>query len=291
MSTPARARRAVIAGCARDCGPHLDAVLANLDRIAASCAQWRAVIIENDSKDQTKAVLASWARGRPEAVIVGMDGLAAEPARTRRLERARNTYVELIRSDAALRDFDYLVVMDMDEINAAEIPAEAIERAFEFLEADPTRAGVFANQAGPYYDMWALRHPERCPGDVWEEVCDYALGRGASDEEAFQATFGRRMFTLEPDAQPLEVDSAFGGLGIYRLQSVLRNPNPYLGYKVKILSSGGRRQIARWQCCEHVHFHRGLRQLGGRLHVLPWLINADTRGLRFPASAYRSMLF
>jgi len=265
-------------------------VLSNIDRLAPFFNEWHGLFIENDSRDQTKVVLSEWARARPSVHVVNMDGVIAAPVRSLRLEHARNTCIELIRSDPQLRRCDYLVLMDMDDVNARGPARDAFERALSFLAQDPSHAAVFANQAGIYYDMWALRHPQLCPGDVWEEVCDLALSGGMTDQQAFEATFAKRIFSLAQDAEPLEVDSAFGGLGIYRMDGVLRNPNPYLGSKVKVITHAGRRHIARWQCCEHVHFHRGLRQMGGRLYVLPWLINADTRGVQFPASGFRALL-
>ena len=89
----------------------------------------------------------------------------------------------------------------------------------------------------------------------------------------------------------MEVHSAFGGLGIYRMAAVIANPNPYLGEKVKAAEQDGQFHFVRWQTCEHVHFHQGLRSQGGHLFVLPWLINLETGVLDFPPSAWRSMVF
>jgi hypothetical protein len=284
--------RAVFAGCARDCASHLPAVLANIERISERFADAACLFIENDSRDATKQILATWSGQRQKAEVICLDGLGNEPARTRRLEFARNCYVEAIRADPQLRAFDLLFILDLDEINSAALDLEAIERAVAFLLEDPERVGVFANQRGIYYDMWALRHPERCPGDIWEDVLDDVLTRQVQDAVAFDSTFRPRIFELpEASAQPMEVDSAFGGLGIYRLQAVLQNPSPYLGYKVKMVSRAGQRRLLRWQTCEHVHFNSGLRLRGGRLFVLPWLVNYDTRGGQFGVSTYRSMLF
>jgi hypothetical protein len=152
-----------------------------------------------------------------------------------------------------------------------------------FLDDDCERAGVFANSGGAYFDLWALRHPELCPGDVWEELADYAIANRVGDTEAYEHTLAKRVFTLAADAPPLEVDSAFGGLGIYKLSHVLANPAPYAGAKLK--------ENLGWQVCEHVAFHAGLRAQGGRLFVLPWLINCSIASTVFPAAAWRSFLF
>ena len=80
-------------------------------------------------------------------------------------------------------------------------------------------------------------------------------------------------------------------LGIYRMQAVLANPAAYSGEAVKVWGSMDQPQVARWQRCEHVSFHLGLRQQGGRLLVLPDLINADASGAAYPADGFRGLSF
>ena len=285
--------RVVIAGCARSCAPHLPAALANLERLASMFRESFTVVVENDSNDRTKPILEAWGSGRAGHTALCLDGLAErEPVRTRRLEFARNVYVQAILGDPCLAACEYLIVIDMDDAASRPINPDELYKALEFLRSRPQAAAVFPNQRGPYRDLWALRHPQKCPDDVWEEVCDRAQRLGVDDAAAFAATFQTRLFSLPVDAPPLEVDSAFGGFGLYKLAYVARNPNPYLGYKPKLLrQADGSLEVKRWQTCEHVHFHRGIRSLGGQLFVLPWLVNRDTADLAFPPSAWRRMLF
>lgn len=285
-------KRAVFAGCAKNCATFLPPVLANIERMSTLFAETGYVFVENDSTDETKQVLASWGNGRTNYFGICLDGLdRAEAVRTRRLELARNACIQMIVGNTALASFDYVILIDLDEVNAATFDLSAVRRAIEFLDEHEAAAAVFANQLGTYYDMWALRHAQMCPADVWEEVLDYAVAHGVDDEQAFAATFGRRLFSLPPDSPPVAVDSAFGGFGIYKLAFVARNPNPYLGYKVKLLRRSGTYECRRLQMCEHVHFHRGLRAIGGELFILPWLINRESGTVSFPPSAYRGLLF
>src|SRR5262245_26517750 len=137
--------RAVFVGCARDCSLHLPAVLANIERMAARFADSAYVFIENDSKDATKQLLAEWVRRRRNASVLSLDGLGSEPVRTRRLELARNCYVEAIRADPGLRGFDVILVLDLDDVNSSVLNPEALERALSFLTAERERVAVFAN--------------------------------------------------------------------------------------------------------------------------------------------------
>jgi glycosyltransferase involved in cell wall biosynthesis len=290
-------KTAVFVGLARDCAATVPQVLGNISRMSRLFAESAFIFVENDSRDSTKTEIRRWCQDKPNARLISLDGLAAScPIRTIRLETARNHYLSLIRSD--FRAHDFLFVLDCDEVNAAPIDLHMVTRAVEFLAGEPDRAGVFGNAKGNYYDLWALRHPVLCPGDVWEEACDYALKYGVPDDEAFRQTFSKRIFKIAPDtAAPLEVDSAFGGLGIYNVPSVLRNTRHYVGHKRKSVrlpapqaNGGGVRELG-WQCCEHVSFNAGFRELGQKLFVLPYLVNCETPDIQFSPSFWRSALF
>jgi len=285
-------KRVVFVGAAQNCAANLPAVLANIDKMASLFSEAAFIFIENDSVDQTKQVMWSWGRSKARFQFINMDGLNAIPVRTLRLEMARNVCVEAIRATPALHAFDLVCILDMDDANARPIEVQALGSAIDFLGADSSRAAVFANQLGTYYDIWAFRHPQLCPHDVWESVLDYAQTNGVSDDVAFGETFAKCVRSFAPNGEPIEVDSAFGGLGIYKMQFVLNNHNPYLGSKVKVRAeAAGKLRIFRMQVCEHVHFNRGMAKQGGKLFVMPSLINAENNGMSFPSSAYRRMVF
>ena len=284
--------RIVVVGIARDAEPHLPAVLSNMERISSLAGDCGFVVLENDSTDRTKEIILRWGACRRNFVFLNKDGLGKVAARTVRLETARNAYVDLLRSHEVFRGFDYAVLMDMDDANVYPIDAERIVDALEFLSGDERHAAVFANQIGYYYDLWALRHPTLCPGDIWEEVSDHVRLHGVSDDYAFDMKFAPRMASFPVDAQRIPVDSAFGGLGIYRLRYILENPHRYLGSKEKVTTSvDGRSTTWRIQTCEHVHFHAGIRSQGGELFIDPALVNGAYAGnLAVNKSAFRGMI-
>jgi hypothetical protein len=117
------------------------------------------------------------------------------------------------------------------------------------------------------------------------------MAHGVTDEEAFIKTFEKRIFQLLPSAPPLEVISAFGGLGIYKVASILRNERNYVGYKNKFITGAE----VGWQCCEHVSFNAGFRERGEKLFVIPELVNSQYRfalsDCSRVSSFWRSLLF
>jgi hypothetical protein len=266
-------------------------------RLFKECAY---IFVENDSRDATKEKLRSWCASRPAARIISLDGLARDCfERTVRLERARNAYLEIVKSE--YKNFDYMFVLDCDDVSAQTIENEVIIKAIGFLESEPHSAAAFANSKGHYYDLWALRQNALCPNDVWEELCDLVLSSGASENEAYAAAFGKKIFQFDSKADPIEVESAFGGLGIYKIKSILRNESAYVGSKKKLIPSRfvynnavhGNTEVG-WQQCEHVSFNLGFKKNNEKLFILPYLINCttlDVANTRHPASAWRGMLF
>lgn len=291
-------KKAVFAGCARGCSNVIQDVLQNISRMAELFEQSAFVFAENDSKDDTKLQLQRWCQNRQNSRVLSLDGLAtAVPIRTIRIATARNHLISLIRRD--FHSFDFLFVLDCDDVNAGNIDVVRVKNALDFLQEDSGCAGVFANQVGTYYDLWALRHPVLCPSDIWEDVCDYAASHWVPDKQAFENTFLKRVFALPTSAPPLEVDSAFGGLGIYKVESVLKNAKDYIGYKKKIISPRMANWLGTgagefgWQVCDHISFNSGFRESGQTLYVLPYLTNrgAPSGTPTSFASVWRTMLF
>lgn len=250
-------RSIVFAGCARDCEPYLALVLENCERLATTADRAFFVFAENDSADATKAILNSWAAARDNVKILNFDGLDAHISkRTERIAFVRNRILETVR-ELNLDDFDTLCMMDCDEVNAKEIAPADFEAAADFLFSSPDHSGVFAVSDPIYYDIYALRHPQWSPGDCWKAF------RQAPQErrpEVFQALVCDRQIPIDRHQAPIEVDSAFGGLALYRLSHALCAR--YVG-----LDSDGD------ETCEHVAFNVDVREQGGKLYVLPQLRN------------------
>jgi len=289
---PGRPEKVVIAGCVRDAARFLPRVLKHVERMADLFTDAACIFVENDSRDETKPMLRHWSESKRDVDILTIDGLAQIAPRTQRLEIARNTYIERIRADSRLSSYDLLILLDLDDVSTTPLDMGAFSGAIDFLQTASDHAAIFANSKGIHYDLWALRHGRLCPGDVWEAVWDYVEAHGVADDVAFSHVFGKYRVTFPPSHPPVEVESAFGGLGVYKLSYALRNPNPYQGYKMKVYRDRDQAwRIVRWQRCEHVHFNQGIRALGGRLFIVPNLINFDSSKFPFPPWTWRAMIF
>jgi hypothetical protein len=251
-------RRAVVVGCARDCERYLPAALQKCERIASVYGQVEFVFVENDSADKTKAMLKAWLASGHQGRLIELDGLAARNMmRTDRIAAARNAYLDEIRN-SELREFDHLVTLDMDAVNARAIDLEAFRAAVEFLDSAPETAGVFASATPVYYDIWALRQETWCPTDCWTEIEDrpWWMSKRAAGYKYIYA----RQFAIPCDAPPIRVSSAFGGLGVYKMTFALEG------------NYCGRHDDGR-MACEHVAFNEAIGQKGGVLYIFPRLQN------------------
>lgn len=211
-------------------------------------------LVESGSTDASEAVLEIYANRFENFTF---QHLVHEKAfsRTENMANARNAYLNYLRTDSRLDKYDYVIMADFNNLNN-KLNAEAVESIFDNDSWDV----VTANQSGRYYDAWALRHPLWSPNDCWEQ---HAFFRRYSKfpESAITFSMRSRMLRIPVDSEWIEVDSAFGGLAIYK-SSVLKSNAFYVG-----VTSEGKR------VCEHVPFHSVLRSHGARIFINPALIN------------------
>jgi glycosyltransferase involved in cell wall biosynthesis len=283
--------RVVFGGVAFNCADHLEKVLENIKHYASNFKEAAFVFVENDSTDGTKEILDRWKSSQSTCTVLTLDGISSIKQRTVRLEIVRNACLEFIRTDTLLNQYDYIMLTDMDDIGSYTVSADQILESVEFLETSADHAAVFANQEGAYYDLWALRHPSICPEDVWEQMLDRVMISGESEEAAYEATFKDKIFKLPKEAGLVEVESAFGGFGVYKRSFATSRGLCYVGSKVKIIRCLDGVVVRRIQTCEHVHFHAGIRKLGGRLFINPKLINRGDVSYGLNKSTWQTLLF
>lgn len=243
-------------GLARNLGGILPSSIAGIEQTARHFRDWRAVIVENDSTDGTKDILRRWATDNPLHVIVQMSDngrphLAGfERARTEAMADYRNRCRELVRQHCP--DADYVIAVDLDcwggwslhgVLNGIgwhdRIPKAACMASTSLFK----HQGMLIDGKAPWahYDNWAYR---------W-------IGWAPRMGPWF--TF----WLPPPGAPPIEVNSAFGGLAIYKTQPYLESE--YTG-----------------EDCEHVPFHAKMHKQGWAIFLNPaqrcvmsWLVEAE----------------
>jgi len=248
----------VIIGCAKNIAPHLTKLIKSLDSIRALWASAAVIIAENGSTDGTKAILASYGK-RPQTHILTLD-TEANPiqSRTERLAFIRNHMMDFIHSHTTYSTYDYILAVDLDGVLDGFKPS-CLEAAFKSSNWD----ALFANTTGGYYDIWALR----CKAmgfnhDCWDLVRHLMIQ--GYDREVAKAVCIKPYQTALPSTPAfLEVQSAFGGLGLYRLAKTKGCRYDGLTRACSCQSVSEFLTPCAPECCEHVAFHRDMIEKHG----------------------------
>ncbi len=245
----------LIAGLIRDGAASLDREVRQLLAATAGFHRVQVLLIESDSTDDTLATLTGMARRAEHIQFLSLGQLEPSlPQRTARLAHCRNAYIEAVRTDPRYRDVDYVLVSDLDGMNGL-LDSAALHSCFQVQEAWDV---LTANQGGPYYDIWALRHPDWSPDD-----CLRLLSRLEplfGHEVARDIAVYSRQVRIPRTSPPIAVQSAFGGLALYTREALLSG-----GYEG--LDPEG------FEVCEHVPHHARICAAGHRIFINPQLIN------------------
>ena len=280
----------VVVGCCRDVEKTFEGIYQTINQLQEFGYSLYFVICENGSEDSTKALLQGFDRSSSMFTWLELEPLNEIVERTVRLEHSRNIYLEYIRNHPVLSLSEFMLVVDWDDVNQSFFDINGILEAFDFLNSNSSHAAVCANQQPKYYDLWALRSSSFCQGDMFLDLAQRVFWAQTLDESVIESSlFGKmRDFSLPASSTYIEVESAFGGLGIYKMSSVLESASRYLGSEiVSFKNSNGQSFFAVAQVCEHVRFHGDIRRNGGRIFVKTDLINMPKCGIE--ASPYTVM--
>jgi hypothetical protein len=275
---------AVFALLVRDSATALAAEIPFVEQTAERFARHRVLVVEEDSVDGTKTVLADWAsRNANVALLSSTNAVPIPPAkasgvmgsgRFQRLAALRNVYLDELHTPA-VRSMEFLVVADGDLALGWDL--DGIAHSFGMLAGAPDGAGPVegsggegcAEGGGEGVDRpggqplsW-LAYRQRERNLPWDAVC--SNGRAVDQQNRFFDTLAfRSLYFNRGNWQghehvahaladpPEEVHSCFGGLAIYRKSAI-----------------GSCRYSAGKGDCEHVLFNQCLRQHGKTLVFNP----------------------
>ena len=257
LAVARRSRLAVLA-IARTAMPHLTNTLALVDETMATFAGASMYVYENDSADDTAAVLDDFASSRPGVVVEHgetgePDTRGFEPDRTARLARCRNRCLDWLAGNAA--DHPYTLVLDLDPhggfspqgiLNSLGWIAEYLGRQWQSSAVGGMASfSLFCHRNADgsvgiaHYDAYAMRL------NWWEDRRDAAGG-----------VKWAHMLMPPVGSPPIPMNSAFGGACLYRTPALLSSR--YSGVGV----DGG-------PDCEHVALHRVMRSAGYQMYLNP----------------------
>lgn len=242
-----------IVGTVRDVANIISQEIAIVERAFQKFGLLNIFLVESDSRDKTLKTLQELKETKLNFEYVSLGNLQSElPNRYERIAYCREQYLNYVREKSD--NIDYVVVVDLDGMNLS-LSEDSVGNAFS--QSDNWDA-IFANQRGRYYDIGALRHRYWSPNDCFS-VMHWASSI-TTNESARLLAIQSRMIKIDESAGLIPVESAFGGLAIYRVTVFIQSS--YIG-----LDENSNPQL------DHVAFNLRLSKRGFRLFIDSQLIN------------------
>jgi hypothetical protein len=221
----------VIAGLARSIASILPATMLRMELLGKTFVDYQILVYENDSNDETPAMLREWASSNHRVSVVSenLGAPASQPirclSRADRMAYYRSQCQNLIRASYSSASYVILVDMDLEGGWSPDgVASTFAEESWDFVGSNGIvfrRRGWRVN-AIAQYDAWAYRENLDFEPLTTKHVNTLIYQRG----EPF-----------------VPLPSCFGGLGVYRMDAYLAGE--YRGGDI-----------------EHVSFHRSMRERG-----------------------------
>jgi hypothetical protein len=236
----------IFAGPCKNIEKYVKKNLDNIDRCGQKFNSYKVIIYENDSSDNTRKLLEE---NKKDNYIYIYENNITEPLRCMRIANGRNKIIEKVHEINNDNKYDFLIMLDLDDVNESGKFIDSIETCFKNMDWDV----LAGNQSDRYYDIWAFRKKGLLDWDCWKEY-GKAVKNGMSDQEAKHKYVFGILSKFEPSGF-IEVDSAFGGIAIYKLKTLPKNCRYRGNY------DDGTEQI------EHVPFHNCIKNAGGKIFI------------------------
>lgn len=195
----------IICGLTKDDASILPLTIRRIEKTGRCFSDYRVIVYENDSHDNTLDILKNWEAVNPKVKIIAESIQGTEVrqwSRTEKLAHFRNRYLRLIRESSQYSGFDFVIVADMDLKGGWS--NDGIATSFARSDWDI----VAANSIGyhylrkTYYDTFAL-----LPKTILKTGGFYKIiGEG---------------WQLRRGDPFIRISSGFGGLALYRKEAIL----------------------------------------------------------------------
>lgn len=235
-------KKIVIAGLARNIANNIEQSLSKLVSFAENAKEYKIIIFENDSEDNTREKLDNLKNNNSNIITIYAQynrpqfGQVQDTERTLALAEYRNIVKDYI--SVNLSDYDFTIISDMDFIDFSDLGCYNSFGWFanhsDTIDAISGNSFEYKNVTSPdhkslwNYDSWAFRYT------WWNQL-------PILNSMTFSGMLWFGFFIMPVGSTILPVNSAFGGMTIYKTNQFVQGT--YDGYD-----------------CEHVCFHYSLKQ-------------------------------
>lgn len=225
---------------------NLKSLFKTLDKLNLKFEDYFIIFVESDSSDNSSDLIKKYLERR-KGVLINKN-LKGIENRVMRLAISRNEYLNFIKNDQSLKTYDLMIVLDCGGVNGS-LTAKKIKNAI--LENENS-IGIFPTQKFLYYDIWTLRIDNIINYDCFEELFK-SYKKNSKIRKIFFNLIGKFLFiNFIIKTKKINVISAYGGMGIYKLNKVI---------DFTYDSNNGKN-------CEHVEFNKQIYKKCGNCLVL-----------------------
>jgi len=264
-----------ICGTARNCGPYLNKVLENIEKIASLFDDYKILIYYDSSEDDTLDILKKY-KEKNSKLLFYINKNLMSPFRTHRLAIGRNFCLKYIRKNKNM--FPYFIMMDLDDVNCKNLNLEPLKRSLNRNDWD----GLSFNTSPKYYDIWAL--------SIRPYYFSYIHFKHSQLHNHYQiADYVDNILKTMPKYKLLKCLSSFNGFSIYRTEKFLDTyydgrirkdllPKEFINLhsavaNSKLIYHKINNVDGRYEDCEHRAFHvQAVFNSGARIRISPEVI-------------------
>lgn len=243
----------IIAGTCKNVEKYIEQNLKNIDNCGTKFNKYTVIIYENDSTDNTRELLI---KNKKSNYIYIFEDNIKEPLRTVRLSNGRNKILDKIIEININNTYQYLIIIDLDDVNQSGSFVKNIDSNFNYKDWDV----MTGCQKNSYYDVWALRKKDLLYFDIWKQK---NLSDNKKMYDNIYKNISDKKIYNDNDNELIPIDSGFGGIAIYKLSSIPKE------CKYNGLHENGMEK------CEHVDFNRCIKKNGGNVYINPFFHTDD----------------
>jgi hypothetical protein len=273
----AKSSSIIISGMLRDASKSVPTIIRKVEMLGEKFGKYKVLIVENDSKDNTRALLLDWASRNPRVTILGCGintseckmgtqptiGHGVNRRRIQKMVTLRNIILDHIRGSSdsdddqtdPLSSYAYTAIWDLDTIGSVYI--DGVMNTIYHLEQS-SNAGVDAVCANGIY-RWVGSIPIYY--DTYAHL-DHGDKFHISTKYLHDVKKGLTQGTRQRGDDLVDVKSCFSGFTIYRTSGLLA---PGVEYDMSP-ENGSDDNLE----CEHVRLHAKLK---GSVRLNPSMVN------------------
>lgn len=227
-------KKVVICALLRNASNRIPSIIKQVENLCSYFLDYKVLIVENDSSDDTRSLLMEWHHSNPKICVMGCEknsgkschlskasyltqGHAVNKQRIDKMAYLRGLYLEEIKTDGELMQYDYCCMWDLDLIGKLYI--DGVANSMGWLSAENNINAIGA--MGVYrwmgfllfYDTYAYVEKGECPHINYKTWYDLKKG--------IAVPFNKR------GTSPIEVESVFSGFCIYKIKELLKDEVDY----------------------------------------------------------------